>query len=189
MKKSCLLGAFYAVVFSIGLVSTSNAGLIGDTINCDHATVSFITCNPSPAVVGSGTEFTVLTDQFFFDVSDTSIMITAGPIANPGTGWEFILSDLDWDGSGEIVGIDNFFSNVGPLTPPDPRFPTGVIESDIIVSPHSIFIDLSTSTWESGDFVSFDLIGISSVPLPSALWLFGSGLLGLIGISRRKKAA
>ena len=27
-----------------------------------------------------------------------------------------------------------------------------------------------------------------AVPLPSALWLFGSGLLGLIGMSRRKKA-
>ena len=30
---------------------------------------------------------------------------------------------------------------------------------------------------------------VSAVPVPAALWLFGSGLLGLIGISRRKKAA
>jgi hypothetical protein len=29
----------------------------------------------------------------------------------------------------------------------------------------------------------------ATVPLPSALWLFGSGLLGLIGISRGKKLA
>jgi len=28
---------------------------------------------------------------------------------------------------------------------------------------------------------------VSAVPVPAALWLFGSGLLGLIGISRRKK--
>ena len=27
------------------------------------------------------------------------------------------------------------------------------------------------------------------VPLPAAVWLFGSGLLGLIGVARRKKAA
>jgi hypothetical protein len=26
------------------------------------------------------------------------------------------------------------------------------------------------------------------VPIPAAIWLFGSGLLGLIGIARRKKA-
>ena len=29
----------------------------------------------------------------------------------------------------------------------------------------------------------------TAVPLPAAVWLFGSGLLGLIGIARRKKAA
>jgi hypothetical protein len=29
----------------------------------------------------------------------------------------------------------------------------------------------------------------AAVPIPPALWLFGSGLLGLIGIARRKKAA
>jgi hypothetical protein len=27
------------------------------------------------------------------------------------------------------------------------------------------------------------------VPLPAAVWLFGSGLLGLVGVSRRRKAA
>lgn len=29
----------------------------------------------------------------------------------------------------------------------------------------------------------------AAVPVPAAVWLFGSGLLGLIGIARRKKAA
>ena len=29
---------------------------------------------------------------------------------------------------------------------------------------------------------------ISAVPVPAAVWLFGSGLLGLIGVARRKKA-
>ena len=32
-------------------------------------------------------------------------------------------------------------------------------------------------------------IGVSAVPLPAAAWLFGTGLLGLIGMSTRKKAA
>ena len=33
------------------------------------------------------------------------------------------------------------------------------------------------------------LVGtVSSVPVPAAVWLFGSGLVGLIGIARRKKA-
>jgi len=28
----------------------------------------------------------------------------------------------------------------------------------------------------------------STVPVPAAVWLFGSGLLGLIGVAKRKKA-
>jgi hypothetical protein len=32
-------------------------------------------------------------------------------------------------------------------------------------------------------------VRIQAVPVPAAVWLFGSGLVGLIGIARRKKAA
>lgn len=38
------------------------------------------------------------------------------------------------------------------------------------------------------DELGIDNISVSSVPLPPAIWLFGTGLLGLIGIARRKKA-
>jgi len=30
------------------------------------------------------------------------------------------------------------------------------------------------------------LAGISAVPLPAAVWMFGCGLLGLFGVARRK---
>jgi len=32
-------------------------------------------------------------------------------------------------------------------------------------------------------------VEVSEVPVPAAVWLFGSGLLGLVGIARRKKVA
>ncbi|MEJ1374111.1 MAG: hypothetical protein Q2484_15595 [Candidatus Sedimenticola sp. (ex Thyasira tokunagai)] len=32
-------------------------------------------------------------------------------------------------------------------------------------------------------------IKVSSVPIPGAVWLFGTGLVGLIGLSRKKRAA
>ncbi len=40
----------------------------------------------------------------------------------------------------------------------------------------------------TGDDFYLDDIGFNVVPVPAAVWLFGSGLLGLIGIARRKKA-
>ena len=30
---------------------------------------------------------------------------------------------------------------------------------------------------------------VSAIPVPAAVWLFGSGLLGLVGMARRKKTA
>ena len=37
--------------------------------------------------------------------------------------------------------------------------------------------------------LAIDNVTVSAVPVPAAAWLFGSGLLGLIGIARRKTAA
>ncbi len=45
---------------------------------------------------------------------------------------------------------------------------------------------------ELGDRVNFDHLALqvsSTIPIPPAIWLFGSGLLGLIGMARRKKTA
>ena len=39
----------------------------------------------------------------------------------------------------------------------------------------------------NGDQISLHEVKISSVPIPAAIWLFGSGLISLIGIARRKK--
>ena len=35
--------------------------------------------------------------------------------------------------------------------------------------------------------INFDVVSITGVPIPAAFWLFGSGLLGIIGVARRKK--
>lgn len=35
---------------------------------------------------------------------------------------------------------------------------------------------------------TFDISNVSSVPVPAAVWLFGSGLIGLVGVARRKQS-
>ena len=61
----------------------------------------------------------------------------------------------------------------------------------------------TNSSYASGDWMlddpaavfDFDAVAtyadftlVSQVPVPAAVWLFGSGLLGLVGMARRKKA-
>ena len=52
--------------------------------------------------------------------------------------------------------------------------------------------EFAGNPWASGgsaitplDFVNGN-VAISAVPVPAAVWLFGSGLLGLIGVARKK---
>jgi len=51
--------------------------------------------------------------------------------------------------------------------------------------PYSLTL-LATLTMGAGSTASFDA-GLTEVPVPAAVWLFGSGLLGLFGFSSRKK--
>lgn len=49
---------------------------------------------------------------------------------------------------------------------------------------------LGTVTLDASGVLTFTGNGGGSpVPLPAAVWLFGSGLMGLVGVSRRRKAA
>ena len=49
---------------------------------------------------------------------------------------------------------------------------------------------LGSATWAADGSLTITGNGTSApVPLPAAVWLFGSGLMGLVGVSRRRKAA
>ena len=64
--------------------------------------------------------------------------------------------------------------------------------SDTIATSESTLSDymiLEYGDWPDDQYQAFQasaLVRTSVVPLPSAVWLFGSGLLGLIGVARRE---
>ena len=45
--------------------------------------------------------------------------------------------------------------------------------------------DMSNS--DLGHFVTVSVTSVSAVPVPAAVWLFGSGLIGLVGVARRNR--
>ena len=48
---------------------------------------------------------------------------------------------------------------------------------------------INPTTWSATNgLITGSPLAFTVVPIPSAIWLFGSGLIGLIGIARRKKA-
>ena len=70
--------------------------------------------------------------------------------------------------------------NVPPVNPPidTPAFYNGLVNTPTTMPP-----SVPSHTLPGSGF------GQAAIPIPPSLWLFGSGLLGLIGIARRKKAA
>ena len=59
----------------------------------------------------------------------------------------------------------------------------GITSFELFESGSETLISSWDLTSESGEFGFY-----SAVPIPAAVWLFGSGLLGLVGLARRKKA-
>ncbi len=184
LKRTCI-GMFLALPFGL-CVGTASAALIGDTVECAVTGQFQPTCGLSnTAVVGPGPEFVFAEPDFAgdlltIDIGASSITIqTLDFFLGFDPGSSIILSDLDWVGmTGAIVGIENF-STSGT---------NGIEASDVSFTANSITFDMSQSDWEGNGvgIAEWDLV-TTLVPVPPALWLFGSGLLGLVGIARRKK--
>jgi len=87
-------------------------------------------------------------------------------------------------------GVDvgsTFFFTGGPLTQNSPVYTaSNSFTGDLAYDLMTVKVDFSLSPNST--------VGISGfvqqvvVPIPPAVWLFGSGLMGLVGIARRKKA-
>ena len=72
-------------------------------------------------------------------------------------------------------------STLDPLLYPFPNGDAGVTNVS------SILFSFPTPP-SSSDFIRIHSFEVQAVPVPAAAWLFGSGLLGLVGVARRKKA-
>jgi hypothetical protein len=95
-----------------------------------------------------------------------------------------------WDATATGAAVANWYSN-GPVTYP------GTVTNELGTAQtlYGVTGDGSTSTVGKLQVYSLGTLTLnadgsltSPVPVPAALWLFGSGLLGLAGVGRRKAA-
>ena len=111
----------------------------------------------------------------------------AGPTSiGPGTGFFGTTA-----GTGDMAGIrfdiDNLLVTTG--------YTSGAALSGAFTLTSSTFASLGLTpgsyewTWGSGASADSFTLNVGAVPVPAAVWLFGSGLLGLVGIARRKARA
>ena len=102
------------------------------------------------------------------------------------------FGDTTWT-ENELDNFSMFLSFGGDVSSLDYRFLPAIsatVEGPVIMNfPLRIIgTDIASSqSFEYGYAASTQTVS-AAVPIPAAAWLFGSGLLGLVGMARRKKA-
>jgi len=158
------------------LPNAVHASLVGTTVSCTNVD-AFISCAPSSATVGAGSEFTISsgTQGWSADLDASSILIARvggpGTISDP-TPRRIQFGDL-FTAPVEITGFT--LTTVG----------SNLSSSAITFDAHSVTVNFASTSWAEGSSAS---IALETVPIPAAVWLFGSGLIGLVGVARRKAA-
>ena len=110
----------------------------------------------------------------------------AGNVTLDFSGW-----DVTWNGIASIpMGSGAHTTSSGAANPNGVALVTCGVDcgdGDTYSLEYSATVPLGDPSGFGGVKYRFDATGtISAVPVPAAVWLFGSGLLGLVGVARRK---
>jgi len=124
------------------------------------------------------------------------------------------VSTTDWNFPDQSVSLSNIYTNSN--LPPQVWFSFWLLDDDVpfgdpdLLGVHSFSTNSNIATtntynnninwsfipdplayagsgWPNNYVLSYN-VSFEPVPVPPAVWLFGSGLIGLVGFARRKKA-
>jgi hypothetical protein len=105
-----------------------------------------------------------------------------GKINGDNTQRTLMKADLTgvWDSTGQLIGFNTMNIQCGDVI-------TAIAPC---TSAEVIYLNLTGSLDPGGPKGKYHTTGlaVTSVPVPAAVWLLGSGLIGLVGVSRRKHA-
>lgn len=113
-----------------------------------------------------------------FTVSDSSLITTSAPTTTNDNMFH------DWTANASLDFSSSDWQKAGPI-----NFTLeNVLEATTSASISKAFIDKKFAGIQLGVTGSGVVPPTETVPVPAALWLFGSGLIGLVAVSRRTTA-
>lgn len=159
------------IVINMHVVSSNSSGISANTITgfyLDNTSISLPQIDPE-TLLSTSVSDTALSSGDPWDAYADYVEPLYQSAGN-GTGWASISFEVDIAGTNiganTMYGDDYEFYLYSPMSTP--------------------FGDVEYFVSDTGYFT---LTAASPVPVPAALWLFGSGLIGLAGIARHKKNA
>lgn len=194
MKRSCLLGVAYALCLSLMVSGAANASIIYqvDRIIGNGTVTGFIKTDETLGVLSSGNiedwAFTLYAEnlsggpEYTIDFQNSTVSTIFGSaITATATKLTFDFSEegnnyLLFQGPGPESNNWCLETSGGCSGTGDIREVIGNNDQGLVAQ--SEFYDVTDK-----------IVFAEVVPVPAAVWLFSSGLLGLVGIARRKKSA
>lgn len=161
--------------------SQSDPRLVSITSATDmlNAGNGFATIKAEDGLINS---ITITTPGYWFENIKFTLDLTAGPGQPPQSNDDLVITTLDATGSVDIFSdwtmLDNWRRGNNRIQ----IFST----DDNPIASVTITSQLGMQTLGGlNQLKQIELSGLTAVPVPAAAWLFGSGLIGLIGIARR----
>jgi len=169
MSKFLKTIAIFATVLGFN-AGTANAALItgdmGITGNYT-ADATTLTLNSAVGTIGS---------------DDIGVTVGFGSLGSINNG---ILDYTAFGGQANVLTIGGWQLDLSTIVIENPDVNSLHLTGTGSISGNAF--DTTAVTWSfSAQNASSYSLGVTAVPVPAAVWLFGSGLLGLVGVARRK---
>ena len=173
MKKTRLLCSVLSCFFIL-LANSASAAIISLEANIDGAQANAGLGTGSPGTGFATMTLDDVTNLFSWDISWSGL-----------TGTETVMHFHGPALPTQNAGVQVDFGAISGTASPSigSTIISGAQSADLLAG--LWYINIHTTVFPGGEIRG----QVSVIPIPASVWLFGSGLLGLIGISRRKKAA